>query len=121
MKILIVEDEILIQKSLKMLIEKLGHSVDGTASGSEAIKLIKANNYDKIICDLMLQDLSGFDIIEDSKQKYSLEEISNIFTIITAYSSPQVLEKANNYGCKVLSKPFQDIKSTIDIILNSGK
>ena len=109
MKILIVEDEILIQRSLQKLLEKKGATVSATANGKEAIDLIVANDYDKIICDLMLQDITGFDIIEDCKKKYTTEEISKKFTIITAYSSDQVLVKARSYGCDVLNKPFEDM------------
>ena len=119
MKILIIEDEILIQKSLKMLLERAGHTVKATASGQEAIYLIQNNNFDKIISDLMLQDISGFDVIEESKNIYSGTDITNKFVLITAYSSPQVLEKANQYGCKVLNKPFQDIKTAIELMLES--
>jgi CheY-like chemotaxis protein len=66
----------------------------------------------------MLQDISGFDVIEDAKKKYSLSEISKIFIIITAYSSPQVLDKAQNYGCTVLSKPFTDIEQALETFMN---
>lgn len=117
MNVLIIEDEILIQKSLKKLIEKRGHTVQATASGIDAIELIKENKFDRIISDLMLNDITGFDIIEDIKSKYSSEEISKLFIIMTAYSSEQVLDKAKLYGCRVLNKPFDDIKKAIDIFV----
>jgi len=115
--ILLVEDELLIQKSLKRLLEKQGAMVDATASGREAITLILDNDYDRIICDLMLQDTTGFDVIEASKSKYSSCEISKIFIIITAYSSSQTLEKAANYNCKVIFKPFEPINKAIETFL----
>lgn len=117
MNILVVEDEILIAKSLKRIIEKRGHQVSISHSGQEAIKLILENNFDKVICDLMLQDTTGFDVIDESKQKYSNEDVSKIFIIMTAYSSAQVLENAKKYGCRVLSKPFENVSQTIDSIL----
>ena len=117
MKILLVEDEPLIQKSLKLLLERNLATVDVEQSGKNAIKLILKNDYDRIVCDLMLQDITGFDIIEDAKAKYGPDEIKHKFIIITAYSSPQVLEKAAEYGCKVISKPFEDTNKAIDIFL----
>ena len=69
-KFLIIEDEILIQQSLKKLLERRGFEVDVSASGKSAIELILINNYDRIICDLMLQDISGFDVIEESKKVF---------------------------------------------------
>jgi CheY-like chemotaxis protein len=117
MRILLVEDEPLIQKSLKLLLERHQASVDVEQSGKNAIQLILSNEYDRIICDLMLQDITGFDVIEDSKAKFSPEEIKHKFIIITAYSSPQVLEKAAEYGCKLISKPFEDTTKAIEIFL----
>ena len=70
-RVLIVEDEILIQQSLKKLLEKKGASVDVESSGKKAIEAILSRSYDKVLCDLMLNDIHGFDIIEDSKKKYS--------------------------------------------------
>ena len=118
MHILVIEDELLIQKSLKKLLEKRGAQVDVSSTGKLAIEMIINGNYDRIICDLMLQDITGFDIIEESKKKYNVQEISDIFIIMTAYSSAQILEKAKGYGCEVLSKPFDDIQSAIDIFIN---
>lgn len=117
MKVLIIEDEFLIQQSLKKLIERRGCDVIATSLGHQAIELIQNHNFDRIICDLMLQDISGFDIIEEAKKKYSLEEISNIFVIITAYSSPQVLNQAASYRCQVLNKPFTNINQAINLML----
>ncbi len=117
MKILIVEDELLIQKSLKKILEKKGAEVMATAQGKEAIELIQNENFDRIICDLMLQDITGFDVIEESRKKYSVQQISQTFIIMTAYGSPQVLEKAQSYGCRVFSKPFEDMDATIKAFL----
>lgn len=124
MKILIVEDEPLIARSLKKLLEKKGCTVTWEPSGNEAIEIIKKDDFDRIICDLMLQDVSGFDVIEDSKERYNHGEIGQKFIIITAYSSPQVLERASQYGCMVLSKPFEDLNEAIDVFIrghNLGK
>jgi CheY-like chemotaxis protein len=112
-KILIIEDEILIQQSLKKLFERKGLKVDVSASGKLAIDLILNNHYDRIICDLMLQDISGFDVIEESKKRFTAEEISSKFVIMTAYNSPQVLSRANSYQCRLLNKPFDDLEEAM--------
>jgi CheY-like chemotaxis protein len=114
--ILIIEDEILIQQSLKKLLERKGAKVDVSASGKVAIDLILANDYDRIICDLMLQDISGFDVIEESKKRYSTQDIGKKFVIMTAYNSPQVLSRANSYQCKLLNKPFDNLDEALKIM-----
>jgi CheY-like chemotaxis protein len=119
-RILLVEDEPLIQKSLKKLMEKRGVHVTVESRGREAIELILNHNFDRIICDLMLQDISGFDVIEESKARFTVAEISKLFIIITAYSSPHVIEKATQYGCLLLSKPFENIEEALTIFLSEG-
>lgn len=118
MKILIIEDEILIQQSLKKLLERRGAIVTCSANGKSAIQEILSYDYDKIVCDLMLQDISGFDVIEESKKKYSLDEIEQKFLIITAYCSQQVLEKAKEYKCIVINKPFKNMNEALETILS---
>ncbi|OFZ20716.1 MAG: hypothetical protein A2202_06140 [Bdellovibrionales bacterium RIFOXYA1_FULL_36_14] len=120
MNILLVEDELLLQKSLKKLLEKKGATVKVTTSGREAINMLLNENFNRIVCDLMLQDISGFNVIEEAKKKYTLEEISKLFIIMTAYSSKQVLDKADTYGCKVISKPFEDIFHTLSLFTEGG-
>ena len=119
-RILLIEDEPLIQKSLKKLLEKRGVNVTVESRGREAIGLIQTQEFDRIICDLMLQDISGFDVIEEAKGRFTMAEISKLFIIITAYSSPHVIEKATPYGCLLLSKPFENIDEALNIFLSSG-
>lgn len=119
-KILLIEDEPLIQKSLKKLLEKRGVEVAVESRGREAIQLILNQKFDRIICDLMLQDISGFDVIEEAKGRFSMAEISKLFIIITAYSSPHVIEKATQYGCLLFSKPFENIDEVLNIFVSKG-
>lgn len=119
-KILLIEDEPLIQKSLRKLLEKKGAEVIVESRGRDAIQLILNHDFDKIICDLMLQDISGFDVIEEAKARFTMADISKLFIIITAYSSPHVMEKANQYGCLLISKPFENIDEVLTIFLSGG-
>lgn len=115
-KILIIEDETLIALSLKKMLSKKGHMVTTVESGHEAIKLLKSEEFDRVICDLMLQDISGFDIIEESRTYLGNDKIRLDFVIMTAYNSSQVLERAREYGCKILGKPFEDLAKALSII-----
>jgi len=119
-KILLIEDELLIQKSLKKMLEMRDCQVTVCSTGKTALELILNEEFDRIICDLMLQDITGFDIIEDSKKKYSLRQIQNVFVIITAYCSDSVLAKAQDYKCPVLSKPFENMEESIQIMLGES-
>ena len=72
MKILIVEDEILILKSLTKLLEKQGGDVTATPSGRKAIELLKTSNTLNLvgnnIVDLAIKlDLASPDFIKSIK------------------------------------------------------
>ncbi len=114
MNILLIEDEQLIQKSLKKLLELRGAYVVAVSTGNDAVVKLKEFKFDRIICDLMLNDITGFEIIEEAIAVYGRDCISQLFIIITAYSSAQTLDTASQYGCKILSKPFHDINIAID-------
>jgi CheY-like chemotaxis protein len=113
LKILVVEDEILIGKSITKKLQLMGHEVAWTAHGLDALKMIENQHFDRIICDLMLQDISGFDIINDSLKTIPSERIKTLFVLMTAYSSTQVLEKAKSYGCKLFKKPFDNLEAAL--------
>jgi len=115
--ILIIEDEVLILKSLEMILSSKGPKVQTTTMGTTGLELILNNNFDLIICDLMLNDLSGFDVLEGSLKVYSREDIKNKFIIMSAYNSEQILEKAKSYGCFFLRKPFENIHKTSEEII----
>jgi CheY-like chemotaxis protein len=119
MNILLIEDEILIQKSLSKMLSLKGHDVTVSSSGKKAISYIKEQKFERIVCDLMLQDITGFDVIEESKKHMAPQSIKDIFIIMTAYTSEQVVQKAKEYGCPVLNKPFEDIHSAINLIENT--
>lgn len=119
MNILIIEDEPLIAKSLAKMLEMRGNKVQTTASGSAAISLIELQDFDRIVCDLMLQDISGFDVIEESKRKYTQEQIREKFIIMTAYNSSQIIEKAKSYQCHILQKPFNSLQIALNLIVGA--
>lgn len=118
-KILLIEDEPLIQLSLKMLLNRQGIEVDCCSQGNDAIKKIKTVEYQKIICDLMLGDISGFDVIEEAIHFLGREKMEKLFVVITAYNSPQILKKIEQYKLPVLSKPFDDINKAITFFTKS--
>ena len=61
--ILIVEDEISINTLICKNLTLVGHKCTGAYDGTTALQLIKNNNYDLIILDVMLPGFSGFEII----------------------------------------------------------
>ena len=83
MRILVVDDEINIRKSLRIALESMKYSVEEAVSPSDASKRLERNPFDVAFVDLRLRDESGLDLIEAlTKQSPRLAVV-----IITAYAS----------------------------------
>ncbi|MEO0573501.1 MAG: LytTR family DNA-binding domain-containing protein [Bacteroidota bacterium] len=65
MKILVVDDEILARKRAIDLLEKLEDVEDivEASSGQEAIKLLLDNEFDLVLLDIQMTDMTGFDVL----------------------------------------------------------
>ena len=62
--LLLIEDDENLRRSIKILIGEKGVNITDASTGKEALDLLKDNDYDCMILDLGLSDMSGFDLIE---------------------------------------------------------
>ena len=63
MKLLYVEDDPTMAKTVGMLLNQSGYEFDEAASGADAISLASSNAYSLILLDLMLPDIDGYEVI----------------------------------------------------------
>ena len=63
-RILIVEDEVLINKHITDELMSVGHKCISAFDGEEALLLLNRNVFDLVILDVMLPKLSGFERIK---------------------------------------------------------
>lgn len=63
-KILVCDDEKSIRSMLKLVLSKEGYSVYEAATGSEVVDKLKNDKFDLLILDVMLPDISGFDVLK---------------------------------------------------------
>jgi len=69
MKLLLVEDSPILQRSLGMGLSKLSMTVDQAYDGEEAEHYLRAEDYDVIILDIMLPKLSGLEVLRRMRQR----------------------------------------------------
>ena len=62
-KILIIDDEKSIRKTLREILEYEKYQVDEAADGSEGIELVKKNKYDIILCDIKMPKMDGIEVL----------------------------------------------------------
>src|SRR3981081_2161060 len=67
-KILIVDDEAMIRKAIHLALEKEGYEVVEAETGGEALRRIELSKPDLILLDIMLPDVSGFDVCRDIRK-----------------------------------------------------
>ena len=64
MKLLVIEDEVMLNKSIVKLLKTQQYSVDAAYDGEEALDYIRATNYDVIISDIMMPRLDGLGVLK---------------------------------------------------------
>ncbi len=63
MKILVVDDDIMITELLSIKLGEKGHKVENANDGWEALKRLSNNQYDLLITDLMMPEVSGVTLL----------------------------------------------------------
>ncbi|MGZ5474707.1 MAG: sigma-54-dependent transcriptional regulator [Thermoanaerobaculia bacterium] len=103
MDLLIVDDEASLRDFLSIVFEGEGWVVESAASLGEARAAIQKNEPDLVLCDLMLPDGSGIDLIRDVKAQTP----SIAFIMITAHTSTKSAVDALKAGAfDYIAKPF---------------
>jgi len=104
-KILIVDDNLEIKKTLSMRFEIEGYSVMAAQDGEEALSLIKKDKPDLIILDLMIPKIDGFEICRMLKFNDKLKNIPII--VLSALDNDEDRQKAIKNGAdECFIKPF---------------
>jgi len=102
-RILLVEDEENLMKAIKLNLEMEGYDVVISIDGRQAIKEFKCQRFDLVILDVMLPEMSGFDVCKDIR----LENNHTPILFLTAKNSSE--DKVMGLkigGDDYLAKPF---------------
>lgn len=102
--ILIVDDELSMREFLTILLEREGYAVQSAANSTEALNLIKNNNFDMVISDVSMPGLSGIELLA------SIKTISpgSVVLMITAFSTAEQAVEAMKLGAyDYIPKPFK--------------
>lgn len=104
MKILIVEDNIALNNSLKEIFELHGHIVDGAFDADEALNFVENSSYDIIVMDVMLPDIDGFTLTKMLREK----GIKTPIIMLTAKDQLRDKVKGLEIGADdYITKPFE--------------
>jgi len=102
MKLLIIDDSTVNNIILQNLLEDMGYEAHTALNAEDASKIIKEVSPDLILMDLMMPDVSGFDLLK----RFRKEQISIPVIIVSAFSDDEYKRKAKELGARdYLLKP----------------
>ena len=110
MKVLIIDDEPLVRRSLEKIFLRSGHDVECASNGQEGLEKWREFNPDGVIIDVLMPGLSGPEVISEIKPDPKTAVI-----LISAYSGDYDLDSVKQLGADTfIEKPFETVKVLVD-------
>lgn len=103
LRILIVDDNVMMTRTLRDIIATVGHEVDTAHSADLALDLIRAQTYDCLLSDIIMPDMNGIELARRARQRHP--ELPVVF--MTAYSDEHLIQQGLAEGAIAsLTKPL---------------
>jgi signal transduction histidine kinase/serine phosphatase RsbU (regulator of sigma subunit) len=122
-RILIVDDEPVNLQVLTNYLSLKNHSVTQAISGAEALATLeKASRFDLVVLDIMMPQMSGYEVCNRIRERYSLSELPVL--MLTAKNQPKDVvvgfeSGANDYLAKPIDK--NELLARINTLLTLGQ
>jgi DNA-binding NtrC family response regulator len=103
-KVLVVDDEAGMRKSLAIMLRRDGYPVTEASGGTDALEQLGREVFDLVVADLNMDDLSGLEVLRHIKQTSPDIEV----ILMTAYGTIESAVEAMKLGAfDFITKPFQ--------------
>jgi len=104
-RILVVDDEEVIRKFLRIHLAKLGYEVKEAADGEQAMEQLRKEDFDLLICDVVMPKKDGWEVIKEVKSNPKTKEMPVI--VLTARNEDSDMFKGYDLGANYyMTKPF---------------
>lgn len=117
-KILVVDDQVIVQCLLIETFREDQHEVETAANGAEALRLLIAFEPDLILMDIKIPGMNGIEIL---RQIRTLDSRVTLI-IMASYGDPQAIKQLKDFGIiYYVDKPFDlfKLRERVREILNS--
>lgn len=106
MKVLIIDDEPLIRRSLERLFSKAGHEVQVSEDGVQGAQSWKKFQPDAVMIDVLMPGMTGPEVIAEVRP-----DQHTAIALISAFSGDYNPESVKQFGADVfIEKPFADLQ-----------
>lgn len=95
-KILIVEDDSFIEELTAKKLEKAGYVVSAVQNGQDAINKAKEEDFDLVVCDLVIPHIDGFEVIKELRSMDKTKEVPIV--VFSNLADGDALDKATKAG-----------------------
>ncbi len=72
-KILVVDDELSLVELCRIILENAGFHVQGAVNGEDALELVKVNQPDLVLLDVMMPGMDGIEVCKEIRSNYSAD------------------------------------------------
>ena len=120
MRVLYVEDDHAMARTVELMLKQAGHDCETTDSGHEAIDLARSQDYDVILLDIMLPDIDGYEVIQQVRDS----GVETPFLIQSGLVDRDRLPDGVSFGANhFLVKPFSkgELVKKIDDTVREAK
>ncbi len=106
-KILLIEDDTVLRENTAELLELSDFDVTTASDGKQGLKVAKTSPPDIIICDIMMPELDGYEVLASLSKNNKTKYIPFIF--LSAKTEHQDIRKGMNLGADdYITKPFTE-------------
>jgi DNA-binding NtrC family response regulator len=118
--VLVIDDELVILKSCKKILPEKGYDVQTVQTGAEGLQKLAQENFDMVLTDLMMPEISGMEILERCMKTFP----DIIVIMITGYATVQTAVEAMKLGAyDYIPKPFapEELVEAVDRALEKKR
>jgi DNA-binding NtrC family response regulator len=103
-RILVVDDEASVLITYQLILEQQGYQVSACATSVDAIRALRQQNFDLVLCDYSLEEQhTGFEVIAEARKRQA-----NIpAALLTGYATKETADEASSQNIGIMFKPIE--------------
>lgn len=114
-RILVIEDNEEIRDNTIEVLELHDYEVINASDGRLGVEMMEQNDVDLILCDIIMPNMTGYDVLFAAKQNERTKDLPFVF--MSASVEPKEIQEAKSRGIEFfITKPFQ-----IEVLLSTIK
>lgn len=112
-RILVIEDDELVQSTVRQMLEAAGHEVSTAADGDDGLRQFSRSRFDLVICDMFMPGKEGIETIRELRAAAAQIPIIGMtgggsYRDVTDLDADGLLRMARTFGAtRTIAKPFK--------------